>query len=823
MRIFIILVLFIISSPSLFAQQLISGIVTDAKTKDPLAFANVSSSESNGTLTNINGSFTLTLGVTDSILKVSYIGYQTRSIDLSKDKKEFQIELAPKAQILETVQISSKENPANKIIQKAIQNKKRNDPTKVLDSYKYKSYNKFLIDNLDQPAKVETDSSNIAINEVVNVGRAYLSEKVSSHVFSKSLDPREIVEGIKTAGFRDPVYDVLALKVEPLSLYGENYTIYKTDYAAPLDDHEAFENYNYKILDTLINKERPAYLIYFKPKRERVVAGLEGVLYIDTTSYAIQKATAQLAGSVKLKIVHEYNYYEDKDLWFPSSQLVTIQPGSGEKDISVFGGSISLGSVQQKRSILNSVLGSGTPQEGLYLESKTINYDLEFNVPVNVKNSDASILVLENAGEHSVNYWAANRKLPFTFKDELTAMKVDSIIQFNNIERKIEVKKGISNGYYPVGLWDFSLKRFIKYNNLQGFRLGVGGKTNNKFSERFSFNGYFIYGTKDGNVKFNAGAGLILDKNSGTELSFNYTDDLNEVASFSYLRGTEAFYLLQPRYGNINEFYRYKKFQINLQHPFSPRFRSEVELSTARINPVIDYTYSSGGDYFEDYQIAEAKLGFSWKPFSNYVSTPEKVQEVRTGYPQFTAQIDKGFSKFLKGDFDYIKFGLKMDYKILRLDQSISEIILEGNYINGNFPITHAFNAYPNNPNKEEIISRVSIAGKMAFETMYFTEFYSDRQISLHLRHQLRPINITDKIQPELVFVSSHALGDFKDQSVHKNIQFNTLNKGYSESGIEINQIFAGFGLSFAYRYGAYHLPTFKENFSFKATFILKI
>ena len=164
-----------------------------------------------------------------------------------------------------------------------------------------------------------------------------------------------------------------------------------------------------------------------------------------------------------------------------------------------------------------------------------------------------------------------------------------------------------------------------------------------------------------------------------------------------------------------------------------------------------------------------------------------------------------------------------MDYKILRLDQSISEIILEGNYINGNFPITHAFNAYPNNPNKEEIISRVSIAGKMAFETMYFTEFYSDRQISLHLRHQLRPINITDKIQPELVFVSSHALGDFKDQSVHKNIQFNTLNKGYSESGIEINQIFAGFGLSFAYRYGAYHLPTFKENFSFKATFILKI
>jgi len=815
--------LFIISSTSLFAQRVISGTVKDAQTNEPLAFANINVIGSNGTLTNINGDFSITVFTQDSILHISYIGYQAKNINLKNLQNNLQIVLSPKMEQLDQVLISSKENPANKIISKAIQNKKHNDPTKVLDSYTYKSYNKFLIDNINQPITANSDSTNIAIEEVVNVGRAYLSEKVSKHVFSKPLAPREIVEGIKTAGFKKPVYDVLSLKIEPLSLYGENYNIYKTDYAAPLDGEEAFENYTYKILDTLKNQDRPAYLIYFKPKREKIVAGLEGVLYLDTTSFAIQKASAQLAGSVKLMITHNYTYYEKEDLWFPSSQTVTIEPGNGEKDISVFGGSISLGTVQRKRSILNSVINSGTPQKGLYLESSTINYDLEFNVPATTKRSDAWVDVLGDAGEKSVNYWAANRKIPFTFKDEITAIKVDSIIQVNNLERKIEVKKGLSAGYYPLGIWNFDLGKSIKYNNQQGFRVGLGGSTNKKFSERFSLNGYLVYGTKDGDLKYGAGAGLVLDKSKGTEFSFNYSDDLREFGSYQYLRGTYEFYLLEPRYGNINEFYHHKKFQINLLHPFTPRFRSELKLSTTKVDPLLSYAYNTGKELLEEYTITEASLGFSWKPFSKYLSTPEDVQEIQTGYPQFTAQVDQGISNFLNGDFDYTKFGLKVDYKITRLNQSVSEIILDGNYVTGDFPLTHAFNSYPNNPNKQEIISRVSIAGKMAFETMYFNEFYSDRQVSLHLRHQLRPVNISENIQPEVVLVSSHVIGDFKDPSVHQNIQFNTLEKGYSESGFEINQIYSGFGVSFAYRYGAYHLPTFKENFSLKCTFLLKI
>jgi len=175
------------------------------------------------------------------------------------------------------------------------------------------------------------------------------------------------------------------------------------------------------------------------------------------------------------------------------------------------------------------------------------------------------------------------------------------------------------------------------------------------------------------------------------------------------------------------------------------------------------------------------------------------------------------------GNFNFTKLGLKTEYEIIREDRSVTQITMEGNYGFGELPLTHAFHAFPNNPNKPEILNRFSVAGKISFETMYFDEFFSDRQASIHIRHQLRPFRITDNVNPEFAIISRHVMGDFKNIDAHRNIEFKTLEHGYNELGMELNQIFLGLGISTAYRYGAYHLPTFKENISLKFTLNLKI
>lgn len=822
MRTLLLCAFLIISFQHLNAQQTILGKVVSQNTGTPLPYASVQGSKDNQTLTNIQGTFQLETEKDDDQLLISYVGFKPQTIQLSSEKHFYVVQLVPKEENPDEVVSYSKENPANQIIKRAIQNKTLNDPELALNSFQYRSYNKFIIDNQSGDLTAIADSTSQEIKTILNQGRAFLSEIVALHLFKKPNFQKQIVEGLSTAGFKKPVYDLLYTRVQPLSFYKKDYPVFETDYSAPLAN-DALKNYSYKILDTLTNTERPAYVVYFKPKREKTVAGLEGILYLDTVSFALQKVTAQLIGGVELEIEHNYKYYENEKIWFPSNQSITVKPGTGKKDISVFGGSISVGTLQRKKSFLNNVLAPGEIEKNLYLSSTTTNFDIELNRPVQIERSSAAVVVTEEANQKSVNYWAANRQEPFTFEDELTAIWVDSIIKTQNIERKIEVKKALFRGYYPIGFLDLDLGKLIKYSNYEGFRFGLGGQTNQRFSPNFQLNGYLVYGSTDESFKYGIGGGTLINKKTGTWLNVNYSDDIKEVGSFKYIRGIEDFSLFEPRFVNISYYYRNKNLQSGVLHRITPRLETEWLLSRSDISQLGDYAFLNNNQIYRDYVITEAKLGFLWRPFSRFLNTPESHVIIDKGYPQFTGQISKGISNFLGGNFDFTKFGLKADYRISRLDQSNTEFTLEGNYGIGDLPLTHSFHSYPNSANEGRILKRYSIAGKYSFETMYFNEFFSDRQLALHVRHQFRPITISNSIKPEFVLISRHVIGDFKNMEAHQNIEFNTLRHGFSEVGLELNNILLGFGLSVGYRYGAYHLPTFSENFSFKFTYELKI
>ena len=120
-------------------------------------------------------------------------------------------------------------------------------------------------------------------------------------------------------------------------------------------------------------------------------------------------------------------------------------------------------------------------------------------------------------------------------------------------------------------------------------------------------------------------------------------------------------------------------------------------------------------------------------------------------------------------------------------------------------------------------MQRFSVAGINSFETMFFNEFFSDRFATLQFKHFLKPFYISNRYKPQLVLISRYAIGDTKHPERHENVTFGSLKKGYTESGFEINKLFFGFGLSFTYRYGAYHLPQIDDNVAFKFTFNLSL
>ena len=89
----------------------------------------------------------------------------------------------------------------------------------------------------------------------------------------------------------------------------------------------------------------------------------------------------------------------------------------------------------------------------------------------------------------------------------------------------------------------------------------------------------------------------------------------------------------------------------------------------------------------------------------------------------------------------------------------------------------------------------------------------------IQAKHYFKRFKLINKIRPELVLISRFAIGDVSNREKHIDVDFKSLELGYFESGLEINKIYKGFGLSAMYRYGAYELPVFDDNLSFKFTY----
>ena len=174
-------------------------------------------------------------------------------------------------------------------------------------------------------------------------------------------------------------------------------------------------------------------------------------------------------------------------------------------------------------------------------------------------------------------------------------------------------------------------------------------------------------------------------------------------------------------------------------------------------------------------------------------------------------------------DLNFGKLDFRTEFQKKYLNGQKLEMLLQTGVAVGDTPLTHLYNTSPNNLNKNGILKRITFAGKNSFETMYFNEFYSSQYVIGQVKYGLNRFTIFRALKLEPLFVTRFAWGNMEDSQEHNGITYNTLEKGYYESGFEFNQIFKGLGFTAFYRYGPYHLPRFDSNISIKISFMLKL
>ena len=829
MKLFCLLTLFL--TLTLQAQFQINGIVNDHKNK-PLPFATITTSDNNNTITDVDGKFILSSKTKTTSFAVSYIGFQTKIISVSDNKKFYLVSLKLKTDDLKEVIISN-ENPALAILRRVIANKNNNNPQKKLSSFEYKTYNKLIVTanpdsitgRIDSSAsykdlkknRINVDSSDYKFKEIISKQHLFQTEKVSQYQFrDKKL--KETILGTKMAGFKQPVYEIIAFNLQSISIYDSKYELFETKYNNPVSN-DAIKDYNYKLLDTVAIKGRNTYMIYFKNKEKRRASGLEGVLYIDQENFAIAKAVMRIKGVLDISGIHEFDYVPEQKIWFPANTSFKIVKGKNDDDIKILGGTIQFdGDAEDAFETRKKSASDFT-----YLLSESNNFDIHYNTTNPIKDPSLYIEILEDASKKTDSFWNKYRKDSLDLKSQKTYSLLDSISVKKRIESRLRFGRKIINGYVPLGPIDLDLKKLISYNNYEGFRLGLGGITNDAFSKNFRIEGYSAYGTKDGNFKYSLGSGVQIGKKTNTWLNASYTEDVREIASTFFAVDKRVFKIYDPRPINISTFYKYVSWKTSVQSKIIPKTEGIFELSRTYIEPKFDYLFNLDGKLYSSYIMTTAMVSIAWSPFSGFMQTPTGRTESEKRFPKFTFQYTQSLPNVLENDFSFAKIDFKTEYEKKYLNGQKTSLLLQGGYAMGDVPITHLYNTMPNNLNKETIIQRITFAGRNSFETMFFNEFFSSEYLFFQIKHGFNRVNILKKVRPSLVLVSRMAWGNMENPEQHVGPSYKTLNKGFFESGIELNKIYKGFGLGGFYRYGPNQLTKFQDNIAVKISYVLDL
>lgn len=814
----IILLLFILSPLIHKAQLVISGTVTDAKEKSTLPYVNVYVKNSTqGTYTNIKGKFTIEVPQNKVVLVFSSIGYAKREIAVEKSTN-LEVALEPLALSLEETIVLPGENPADIIMRKVVDNRNLHNPEK-LKTFAYKSYNKFVV-NINKRGLKNFNSDSVDLNDsaavakrdaklrnkektfedtLLNEMNLFLMESVTEKKFKRPKKYKETVLASRISGLKNAQYVLLANELQSFSFYSNYIKVLGKEYLSPITKGNT-KKYLFILQDTVEEAGESVYVIYYQPRKGKNFDGLTGLLYINTQNYAVMKATANVAdkkSGIGAQVVQQYKKLEGK-VYFPMQFTA---------EFNFIGVAVSF-----------SDSSEGAREYSPLGKAKTVLYDISLDNNFRRRDFDnVELSYAPDAQRKDSAFWNKNRQEKLTSKDSLTYVIVDSVGEEFNLDRRLQLFRILQTRQLPVGPINIYLEDIIKFNNFEGARLGLHVSTNERLSRRFKVGGYYAYGFKDKHSKYGGDFHLYLNKSQSSALNFLYSNDVAETGIHMPLQ-----YELQDQekirdlYISMMDRVERSKASLNLRLLRYLTVDGGIEM----VNKSVTTAYRFGDGLQQSFKFTNAVASFRWAPGEKLIESFGRYRpKKRNRSFVVNATVTKGLNNLLDGNFDFLRTDVMADYKFRVRNIGNTHIRLATGFVDGQVPITEMYFGRAGYNDKN-----VSIVTPFAFETMRYNEFFGSEYAALFFRHDFASLLYrTEKWKPQILLITNVYFSRISNPSIHKILPLQPANKGFYESGIQVNNIFkvnfAGYGAGVFYRYGPYSSGEFLKNIVAKLSF----
>ena len=808
---FLFLAFFLFSAKTLFAQLTLSGKITDERNRQPMAFVNVLVNEGlRGVISDIDGRYEITIDEPIKKVKFSSIGYEPKEITLKANQNKCNVALKPKTFELGEVTVEAGENPAHRIIDSLLAHRKANNPNS-LDSYSYNIYDKMVI-------TIDSSSFGLALandtayemptlrlfDSIMKKSDLMVMETASEVLFMSPNRKLQHVLGTKVAGMKEPTFIYLVNSMQSISFYDETINITGTDYVNPIS--RGSKNHYFFGLEEVypIGQGDSLYVISFHPKRGSTFNGLRGTMTVNSDGWALQsvKASPDNKGGIFEADIQQL-YQKVEGQWFPK-QLNTnlLFP-----------------------SMVVNMDGGIFPMVAI---GKSYLTDIEINPEISKRKfSDIEVLVDPDAAFRDETFWNAHRIDSLTERIKATYFLVDSLTAGTNIFDRVLglTDKLMYETALPVGIFNIDLDRIINISGYRGFYFGLGLSTNDRLSRWFSINGSFGYWTRLKSWDYSGGLKVKLNRQRQMELGFQYSHKSEPMGEFGGLLEMDNSILSPANYKYTfyeNVHTRRDRFDLTYSTRFARHFKAFLSLSTSHKQYNTQFFHVPADSLIEArFTVAELKLRFAYN--EKFLSTPQGIRSLGTLAPVVWISYQHAFPNIFGSQFEYDRVKLEVSKNFYTHYLGVAKVLLQAGYASKTCPVMETFNILGT-------YARFGLYSPGSFSTMRLDEFFCDRFVALYLSHNFNGMlwKVDSQwFKPQLSIVTNIGWGDMKRAEAYPDKNFQTMEKGYFESGFVIDGLLATpltkIGAGVFYRYGAYSLPNVWDNFAWKWNAIIDL
>ncbi|HLP65654.1 DUF5686 family protein [Flavobacterium sp.] len=808
--------------PTVFSQTKVSGIIVDKK-NEPVPFANVIfSGSSEGIVSNEDGRFYLESQKDYTAIEISFMGYVTKEVPLTK-KVTYEMKIVLneeevlKEVVIYTGKTSKKNNPALDILRK-IWERRRKNGLKMFNQYQYEKYEKVefdmnTIDSAFMKSKIfkgmefifdKVDTSKVTGKTYLPI---FINEAISDvYGDNQKNKVKEILKANRNSGLEngDMVNTFIKDLYNEYDIYNNYLVFFDKSFTSPLS-RTGIDVYNYVLSDSAYIDDKWCYNILFYPRRKNELT-FKGNFWVNDSTFAIKNISMAVTKSANINWVKEIYIEQDFEVLNDSVFLLT-----------------------RDHMMSDFALRKKEESKGVYGKRTTLIKNHKFNEEKPDKFYKEEVNFIDNSVyARDEEYWNQNRFEKLNKDEEGIYKMLDTLKTVKKFKQLYNLVSILGSGYIEFKNFDYGpIYSTFGYNEVEGIRVRVGGRTYFGRNDPWRIQAYTAYGFDDNKFKYGVSGKWMIEKKNRIIISGGNRRDVEQIGASL----TTTNDVLGRSFASSSLFSsgnNGKLTNINLTN-----FSAEIEpIKNFTIQTGVTYrTLESASDTFKlDYFVDEARtitksevkqaefnVQLEFMPKRKTIGYGVERMYVDSPYSHIFVNYSQGFKGLANSDFDYQKIQLYYKQPLLIGPIGRTNLIMELGKTFGKVPLG-LMSVVPGNQTYFTI--------ENTFNNLNFYEFVTDEYATLQWTHNfqgklfarvpyLRKLNWREIIGIKTVYGTTSEENRLLNAS---GLTYISPEKPYWEYSAGIGNIFKVFRIDCSWR-GNYRDVPDTNNFTVKGSF----